>query len=105
MATTYDPTKDAVLRTPSSTFAVTDPSGLGGDSKAITPSDTVDLASYPKAVVVTVTGNLVVLPMLAVDDGAHLIPFTGVPVGFVLPFRIRRLMATGTTGSLATVES
>lgn len=82
--------------------------GFGTDSRgvnalAVTTSDTVDFASYPKAIVVTVAGNLVVLPLKAPDDGSHLITFTAAPAGFVLPFRVRRVMATGTNASLAAV--
>jgi hypothetical protein len=76
---------------------------FGDNSLAITPSDTVDLAAYPKGVVVTAAGNLVVLPLKAADDGAHLITFTGAAVGFILPFRVRRVMATGTTALVASI--
>ena len=95
--TTYDPTRD-----PQEYFS-SSPISLGRDAAAITPSDTIDLDSYPKAIVVTAAGNLVVLPLLAADDGAHLITFTDVPAGLVLPFTVRRVMATGTTASVAGV--
>lgn len=101
MATTYDSTKDPLR---GSTAGPSQPNLFGGNSAAVTPSDTVDLTTYPKAIVVTVAGNLVVLPMKATDDGAHLITFTAAAVGFIPPFRVRRVMATGTTASVATVE-
>jgi hypothetical protein len=98
MATTYDVTKDAYAN-----FAPT--LGVpGSNAAAITPSDTADLAAYPKAIVVTAAGNLVVLPLKAPDDGSHLITFTALPVGYLLPFRVRRVMATGPT-TLATVAA
>lgn len=100
MATTYDATKD-----PYTTFAA-NPETFGANCAAVTPSDTVDFTSYPKGIVVTsVAGgaNLVVLPLKAVDDGSHLITFTGVSVQFVVPFRVRRVMSTGTTASVATI--
>lgn len=75
----------------------------GTNSSAVVPSDTVDFTTYPKAIVVTVTGNLVVLPLKAADDSSHLITFTGVAAGFVVPFRVRRVMVTGTTASCATI--
>lgn len=99
MATTYDPTKDPLY----GVFATT-PGSAGNNSTAVSKSDTVDFSTYPKAVVVTVAGNMVVLPLKAADDGSHLITFTAVPVGFQIPFRVRRVMSTGTTASLATVD-
>lgn len=76
---------------------------FGDNGVAVTPSDTVDFTSYPKGIVVTAAGNLVVLPLKAPDDGSHLITFTGVSAGFLCPFRVRRVMATNTTASVATI--
>jgi hypothetical protein len=97
MPTTYVPAND-----PYKGFGV----GLdafGGNGAVVVPSDTVDFAAYPKALVVTAAGNVAVLPLKAADDGAHLIAFTAVQAGFIIPFRVRRVMATGTTASLATI--
>lgn len=74
---------------------------LGNNSAAVTPSDTVDFTSYPKGLVVTVAGDLRVLPLKGID-GTY-ITFTGVLAGFVVPFRVRRVQATGTTASCATI--
>jgi hypothetical protein len=98
MSTTYNSALDAYRSYVSGTEMI------GRNSVAVTPSDTVDLASYPKAVVVTVAGNLVVLPLMAADDGSHTITFTAAVVGFVVPFRVRRVLSTGTTASLATID-
>lgn len=98
MATTYDQTKDKYANY---SFSL---DSLGANSVAVTPSDTVDFTSYPKGIVVTATGNLVVLPLKAADDGSHLITFTGVAAGFIVPFRVRRVMATNTTASVATIS-
>jgi hypothetical protein len=103
MATTYDSAKDGLS---GATAGASQPDNLGSNSAAVTPSDTVDFTSYPKAIVVTsIAGGatLTVLPLKAADDGAHLIAFAGVTVGFIPPFRVRRVMATGTTASVATV--
>jgi hypothetical protein len=97
MATTYTPANDGF-----GNFGATLVT-YGNNAAAVSPSDTVDFTSYPKAVVVTAAGNLVVLPLKAVDDGAHLITFTSVPVGFVVPFRVRRVMQTNTTASAAAI--
>lgn len=76
---------------------------LGDDAVAVTPSNTVDFTSYPKALMAITAGNIVVLPLKALDDGAHTITFTGVDVGFVPPFRVRRVLATGTTASVIAI--
>lgn len=75
----------------------------GSNAVAVAPSDTVDFVTYPKGIVVTVAGNLAVLPLKAPDDGSHLITFTAAPAGFVVPFRVRRVMSTGTTASTAAI--
>src|SRR3954451_4998947 len=97
MPTTYGATKDA--------YGSFSPlcRAFGNNAPAVAPSDTTDFTAYPKGVVVTVAGNLVVLPLKAADDGAHLITFTAAPAGFVVPFRVRRVMATGTTASAAQI--
>jgi hypothetical protein len=97
MPTTYDSSKDAY-----GNFGLT-ARAFGNNAAAVATSDTVDFAAYPKAIVVTVAGNLVVLPLKAADDGAHLITFTAAAAGFIVPFRVRRVMATGTTASAAQI--
>lgn len=99
MATVYDKNKD-----PWAGDVLENPEIFGSSGSNVTPSDTVDLTAYAKAVVVTVAGNLVILPSKNVDDGAHTITFTGCPVGFIPPYRVRRVLATGTTASVATVD-
>lgn len=97
MATTYDASKDAYV-----SIGITTDS-FGDNAAAVSKSDTVDFAAYPKAIVVTAAGDLVVLPLKAADDGAHLITFTGLSVGFIMPFRVRRVMSTGSTASVASI--
>lgn len=75
---------------------------FGTKARAITPSDTVDLNPYPKAVVVSAAGNLVVLPLQNADGST--VTFTGVSPGFVVPFRVRRVMSTSTTASAIAVD-
>lgn len=70
--------------------------------KAITPNDTTDLTAYAAGIVVTAAGNLKVLPSQNAD--ADTITFTGVTVGFVPPFQVRRVFATGTTASVASLD-
>lgn len=97
MTTTYDPTKDLYRA-----FNPT-PGSLGANSAVVVPSDTVDFSAYPKGIVVAKAGDVVVLPLKAADDGSHLVTFTAAPCGFQLPFRVRRVMATSTTATLATI--
>lgn len=65
------------------------------DIFAITPSDTADLATIPKSLVVTVAGNLAVR-----GTGGTTVTFP-VTAGQIVPLRARRVMATGTTATVA----
>jgi hypothetical protein len=75
---------------------------FGNSGRAITPHDDNDLDPYAVAVVVTAAGNLVILPEQ--NDDGDTITFTDVPVGFIPPFRVRRVLDTGTTASVAAVD-
>ena len=63
---------------------------------AITPSDTVDLAPYAKALYIGVAGNVKVIPLTNADDAA--VTFYNHPVGY-MPVQVRRVYATGTTAT------
>lgn len=93
----YDPSKD-----PNAGKANSGAS-FGRKGAPITPNDNTDLAEYAKAIVVTAFGNLVILPVDNADGTT--INFTGAPVGFVPPFQVRRVLATGTTASVASILS
>jgi hypothetical protein len=58
------------------------------------PDDANDLTTYAK-IMATTGGNLTVLP--ATNDDAAPVTFTGILAGWVCPFLVRRLYATGTT--------
>jgi hypothetical protein len=99
--TTYDATKD-----PGAFADANDVEIYGSKSRNIVPSDTVDLTpGYAKAIVVTAAGNLVILPVGNTDNAAGLVTFTAAPVGFIPPYRVRRVNATGTTASVSTVDN
>ncbi|MCD7059664.1 spike base protein, RCAP_Rcc01079 family [Pelagibacterium xiamenense] len=71
-------------------------SGPAGDVFTITPDDAVDLAQTTRAIYVGVTGDLAVVAA----SGAQA-TFAGVPGGTVLPLRVARVLASGTSaGSL-----
>lgn len=62
-------------------------------AEVVTPSDTVELAQYSRALYVGTGGNVA-----AVIDGTA-ITFTGVPAGSILPIRTNRVNATNTTAT------
>ncbi|PJN96679.1 hypothetical protein CNY89_01090 [Amaricoccus sp. HAR-UPW-R2A-40] len=75
---------------------------FGRHGVAITPSDAADIpGGAVKAVVTTSAGDLSIIPA----DSATAIAFTGVGVGFIPPYVVRRVTATGTTATVATVEA
>ena len=60
----------------------------------ITPDDATDLTTLPRALMVTGTGDMAVV----LKDGATL-TLPGLAVGVIYPFRVRRILATGTTAT------
>ena len=88
----YDPTKDPK---PNNAFV------FGRKARAVTPHDDNDLDPYAKIVVLT-AGTLVVLPMQ--NDDGDTITFGELPVGYVVPFDVRRVLDTGTTAGVATID-
>ena len=75
--------------------------GLSSRTEAL-KSDTNDIVPYPKAIIVTVAGTLTILPVGNADGKS--VAFGSVPVGFIPPFQVRRVFATGTTASVATID-
>lgn len=79
-----------------------DQQSFGRKGTAVTPSDTADLTDVAKAITVTASGTLSIIP---VDNGdADTIDYGDVPVGFTPPYLVRRVMSTGTTATVATVD-
>jgi len=74
---------------------------FGNSGAPIVPSDTVDLAVYAKSIVVTTAGNLAIIPTGNAD--AVSIAFVNLPVGYVVPYTIRRVLSTGTTAAVASI--
>lgn len=76
-------------------------STFGRAGAVLTPSDTTDHAGGPfKGVVALTGGNISILPA----DSDVAIPFVAVTAGFVPPYVVRRVLATGTTVSVASIE-
>lgn len=76
----------------------TDATSFGTGGAAITPGAS-DLPLDTKAIVCTATGNVTIVPWNNAD--AATLTFTGCPVGFMPPYRVRRV--TAATGSWATI--
>jgi hypothetical protein len=80
-----------------------DPYVKGGEltvnrtSVALSASDTVDFPSYPKAVQLLTAGTVNALPLKNAD--ASFVNFGSLLAGYILPFRVRRINATGTTAT------
>lgn len=92
----YDRTKD-----PNDTDRAM-PLGFAKKGRVVTPSDTVDLDPYARAIMVVAQGDLVYLPSM--NDDGDTITVTDAPVGFVPPHQVRRVLATGTDATVVTVD-
>lgn len=93
----YDPAQD-----PHATAAADPLLANGSEGRVLTPSNTVDITGYPRAVVTLTAGNLAYVPSKNADG--DVLSFVDLPAGWVSPHRVRRVMATGTTATVATIE-
>jgi hypothetical protein len=77
-------------------FQTSSPSLAGPASHgfAVTPSDSTLLSETTRGLYVGTTGNIAALML----SGAS-VTFSSVPAGAVLPVRLTKIMATGTTAS------
>ena len=75
--------------------SVAGPSGPAKRFFAATPSNTADLAFVTTALYVGGAGDVTV----RADGSTQNVTFTAVPAGSVLPIRVARVMATGTTAT------
>ena len=64
------------------------------DAVAITPDDEADLGQAPRALYVGGSGSL-----RAVLVSGNTVDFTDLKAGMVYPFRLRRILASGTTAT------
>ena len=67
-------------------------------ARAIAPTDGADLTDVPKGIYVGTGGDLVLIGVAA-GASATGVTFRNVPSGALLPFRARRVLATGTTAA------
>ena len=73
-------------------------SGPARRAQVVVPSDTTDLVDIPKGIYVGTGGDIT---MIGVDApaGATGVTWKNVPAGALIPFRPRRILATGTTAA------
>lgn len=76
-------------------------SGIARLGLLIPTDDSVDLPAYVVGCVVT-AGDIIFLP--PINDPSDPITITAAPVGYVVPWQISRLLATGTTAVLRTLD-
>lgn len=83
---------------------VASPMTFGRRGRAVTPDDDNDLPNGPvKAVTLITDGNISILPIDNADGDP--ISYTGQVAGFMPPFMVRRVLATGTTATVRTLEN
>lgn len=76
---------------------------FGRRSVAVEPSDSADLPGGPvKAIVLITDGDVSFVPPGNADNDP--VTFTGRAAGFIPPFVVRRVLATGTTATVRTIE-
>lgn len=78
------------------------------NAKVITPSNTLDITDaagdafpmYTKGLYIGGAGNITVIMAGNKADDTTTVLFTGLLVGLVYPFQIRRILVTGTSATL-----
>lgn len=75
---------------------------VGKKGRLITPSDTEDIVPYPRSICCLQAGSISLIPVQNGDD--EIVHLADVWSGWVCLWRVRRVMATGTTGVFATIE-
>ncbi|PBB85730.1 hypothetical protein [Mesorhizobium sp. WSM3876] len=79
------------------------PEGLGRSGRLVTPSDDEDLPVVAKSLFVGAAGDISFIPALNEDE--DVITVADAPVGLIVPYQVRRVMDTGTTATVFTIES
>ena len=75
------------------------PQSFGRKGTLINPGAT-DLDPLPKSVVLLTSGNVTIVPVDNAD--ADTMAFVGLPAGYIIPYRVRRV--TAATATVWTVE-
>ena len=75
------------------------PGSFGRTSLQITPNNDTDLPTPIKSLMVIASGTLAFIPADNADDETVVVA-EDLPVGFILPFVVRRVLASGTSASV-----
>ncbi|TIW21456.1 MAG: hypothetical protein E5V63_29300 [Mesorhizobium sp.] len=75
---------------------------FGQRGAQITPNDDADLDTVSKGLVVLISGTLVFIP--ADNEDNETLTYGTLPVGAVVPYFVRRVLATGTTATVASID-
>lgn len=75
-------------------------SSFGRRGTVVVPSNTVDLATVAKSVVLLTAGNVSIIPA----EETVALAFVDLPAGYIIPYQVRRVTSTGTTATVATIE-
>lgn len=86
----YDTNKDSAI--------VLDGEATARNAGAVTPSDSTDLARYPRALFIGTGGNVALTPVGQQGADASVV-FKNLAAGTVLPVGCRRVWSTGTTAA------
>lgn len=75
---------------------------FGQKGAEITPNDGEDLETVAKGVVVLTAGTLAFIPADNEDD--ETITYGELPVGYIVPYFVRRVLDTGTSATVASID-
>ncbi|TJW14461.1 MAG: hypothetical protein E5W82_10825 [Mesorhizobium sp.] len=75
---------------------------FGQKGAEITPSDDTDLATVAKGLVVLAAGTLSFIP--ADNADGETITYGELPIGYIVPYFVRRVLSTGTSATVASID-
>lgn len=75
---------------------------FGQKGAQIVPSNDTDLVTVAKGLVVLAAGTLSFIPADNADDEE--ITYGSLPIGYVVPYFVRRVLSTGTTATVASID-
>lgn len=79
-----------------------DESSFGRKGKQITPVDGADMETVAKGLYVLVGGTVAFIPADNEDD--EILTTDELPAGAIVPYYVRRVLDTGTTATVATID-
>lgn len=79
-----------------------DESSFGRKGAQITPADGADMATVAKGLYVLAGGTVAFIPVDNEDD--EILTTADLPAGAIVPYYVRRVLSTGTSATLATID-